>query len=108
MTDKVGVSSWHRLYGYRGDLFQELSLPGKPTIFHYHIPRKRLAGALRQGGEITENAWMFAKTNAPETVGGLQYRTGAADLGSTGERYDETGAVVKDDSDRAGDGGLLA
>lgn len=98
MIDKVGVSSWHRLEGYRNDLFQELTVADRPTIYHYRIPRKRLLGALRQGAEITENAWVLARKNAPETIGGLQYKSGAADQRSTGGDYDETGAVVKDDS----------
>lgn len=112
MTDKVGVSSWHRLYGYRGDLYQELTLPDKPTIYHYRIPRRRLAGALRQGGEITENAWLFAQRNRPEsTVGGTTHqRTGRADQRSTGGVYGKTGEMVKvsDALDGAGDGGVFA
>lgn len=111
MTDKVGVSSWHRLYGYRGDLYQELTLPGRPTIFHYRIPRKRLASALMQGGEITSDAWQFAqRNNAPEdfAIGGQKDRSGAADQRSAGGGYDETGQVVKDHSSGRGDGGLFA
>lgn len=113
MFEKVGVSSWHRLLGYRGYLYQELTIAGRPTIYHYRVPPKKVAGALRQGGQLTQNAWVFAKRNPTGPVGGTTGNPAGADTKSTGGGYDETGRMVNADrradaANRAGDGGLFA